>query len=181
MKHAAAALVTVGAQYFHVKISVFVRHRRLGNHFVESTPSRLLITDACVADRATCGAGTQQILLTTGVHSVPAAENGGRLQRVHQVLQANWTVHPKRLFDALVIGSHVERQASDAHVTVEVVVSAAHAADAAAVAVELPLRQVVVVEPTRLAEELAELRGTHAALGGDRLTILARRANDLLD
>ena len=62
----------------------------------------------------------------------------------------------------------------------EIVVPPAHAADAAAVAVKLPLRQVIVVETARLAEELAELRGAHAALGGDRLAVLARGADHLL-
>ena len=99
-----------------------------------------------------------------------------------QKLEAHGAIDLQRLLDALVIASHGQRQARHTFLAVEIILGAANAAEPAAIAVELPLVFVVVVEPAGLAEVRPESGAASYALRTDWLAQATanRRADHLL-
>jgi 2C-methyl-D-erythritol 2,4-cyclodiphosphate synthase len=96
------------------------------------------------------------------VYGVPAFHDVGRLQAVHEKLEANGTINAERLLNALVIVAQRQWQTCNANLAVEKVFPKAHPAYSASVAMKLAFRGVIIVESAGFAKVFAEC---HPALG----------------
>ena len=98
------------------------------------------------------------------------------LDAVEEVVEAHGAVGVHRALHARVLVAQLHAVAAAAALAVEKLVGAAHAADAALVAVKLALL-LVVEEDARAAEVLAHRHATRHALLGDGLLGVAQQAH----
>ena len=99
-------MVTIAAKNGHFQVSVFRGHRCQFHFVVQSFPHGTHVHHGHAARRTRVVARLQQLLHALKMQHVTAFRHAARFARRVKIFQANGTVGPRHLLDALVVVPH---------------------------------------------------------------------------